>query len=321
MDSFKKRSISDDFFLDLKEGQLKALLEIVLNDNTLCLEFRGNNIVIYYRGGALYTVGKVEEHKYEIWFNGNYDSDRSLDDETNKYNLTISEAVENVGKYKYIMDKYFSRHRKYEREFQQLILRENNYTGEVTDASDYYILDIEYTLNSGDLSARYDMLAIKWPSESGERRSRKNLPLTFIEVKYGDKSIDNDSGIEKHIDDYISLRKKPTIIKAIAEDMSKVFYQKHSLGLITSYSDKQEKLEISIDSSNVEYLLIFANHDPDKTGIMTSLSNSIRKYREKDLNLLNEIKVAKSSEMGYGLFAYKNKEFCYPTICEYVNQI
>lgn len=42
----------------------------------------------------------------------------------------------------------------------------------------------------------------------------------------------------------------------------------------------------------------------------------------KDSQYLEEIKVAKASEMGYGLFAYKNgKEALYPTIEEYVNAL
>ena len=42
----------------------------------------------------------------------------------------------------------------------------------------------------------------------------------------------------------------------------------------------------------------------------------------KDSEYLKEIKVAKASEVGYGLFAYKNgKEPLYPTIEEYVKAL
>ncbi len=322
MKEVNKRNIGSTFFDDLKEGLLKPLLELVRCDNTLCLELRGFNVVIYYRGGALYTIYEKQEHVYEISFNDNYRTDKDIDKESeNKKQLSISQAVEEVGDYKLIMDKYFSKHKKYEREFQQLILRENNYSGAVSDATDYYILDIEYAFNDDDINARYDMLAIRWPSDPQERQKQNDMPLTFIEVKYGDGAISSDkgaAGISKHIEDYVKLRKKPEVIAKMADDMVRVFNQKRSLGLITG-----EKLKDinSIDSDNVEFLFIFANHDPNKSKISTELKQSIRKFQDADLDFLDEIKVAKASEMGYGLFAYKDKTYCYPTIREYIKNI
>ena len=319
MKEVNKRDISQTFFDDLKDGTLKSLLELVKCDDTLCLELRGSNVVIYYRGGALYTVYEKQKHVYEISFNENYQTGKDIDKVSdNKKQLSINQAVEEVGNYKFIMDKYFSKHKKYEREFQQVILRENNYSGAITDATDYYILDIEYAFNDDDINARYDMLAIRWPSESQDRQKQNNMPFTFIEVKYGDGAISSDNGaagISKHIEDYIELRKKPEVIAEIADDMAQVFKKKHKLGLITSYEKKD--LNISIDSDNVEFLFIFANHDPNKSKINTELKQSISKYQ--DSVFLDEIKVAKASEMGYGLFAYKDKKYCYPTIREYMN--
>ena len=320
MKAVNKRDISQSFFDDLKDGSLKPRLELVRNDDTLCLELRGTNVVIYYRGGALYTIYEKQEHVYDISFNENYRTNKDIDKVSeNKKQLSINQSVDEVGNYKLIMDRYFSKHKKYEREFQQLILRENNYSGAVTDATDYYILDIEYAYNDDDINARYDMIAIMWPSESQDRQKQNDMPLTFIEVKYGDGAISSDNGaagISKHIDDYVELRKKPEVIAEIADDMAHVFKKKHSLGLITSYEEKD--LNITIDSDNVEFLFIFANHDPNKSKIGTELKQSIDKYKDKDSKYLDEIKVARASEMGYGLFAYKDKKYCYPTIREYI---
>ena len=320
MKTLNKRDISDSFFTDLKDGSLKPLLELVRCDDTLCLELRGANVVIYYRGGALYTIFEKQEHVYEISFNENYSTDKDIDKTSvNKRLISINQAASEVAEFKLIMDRYFSKHRKYEREFQQLILRENNYSGKVTDATDYYILDIEYAYNDDDINARYDMLAIRWPSLSQDRKNQSNIPLTFIEVKYGDGAISSDNGaagISKHIDDYIALRKKPEIISDIATDMAQVFKKKHTLGLVTSYADKN--LDITIDDNEVEFVFILANHDPDKTKIKSELRFSIEKYQDTDNVYLDEIRVAKSSEMGYGLFAYENGKYSYPTIRKYL---
>ena len=320
MKRVNKRDISQPFFDDLYKGKLNPLLELVRSDDTLCLEFRGSKVVIYYRGGALYTINEKTEHNYDVFFNGDYRTDKDIDNESNnKESITIEEAKDNVGNYKFIMDKYFSKHKKYEREFQQLILRENNYSGAITDATDYYILDIEYVYKDDDINARYDMLAILWPSETSERKKKVNIPLSFIEVKYGDGAVKSDkgaSGISKHIDDYVELRKKPEVIAEIAADMKMVFQKKHKLELITSYKGKD--LDITIDNNNVEFLFIFANHDPDKSLIREELEQSIKNHQEKDSQYLDEIKVVKASEMGYGLFAYKDKKYCYPTIRQYI---
>ena len=130
------------------------------------------------------------------------------------------------------------------------------------------------------------------------------------------KSDKGASGISKHIDDYVELRKKPEVIAEIAADMKMVFQKKHKLELITSYKGKD--LDITIDNNNVEFLFIFANHDPDKSLIREELEQSIKNHQEKDSQYLDEIKVVKASEMGYGLFAYKDKKYCYPTIRQYI---
>lgn len=322
MEGYNKRSITDVFFNDLKKGKLNDILKMVTSDDTLCMELRGNRVVIYYRGGALYTIEEKAEHEYSIWFNDNYCSiNKDINKSVSKHFLSTQETIEDVYKYKYYMDIYFSKHKKFEREFQQLIVRDNNFSGKVTDATDYYILDIEYALKYDEIDARYDMLAVEWPSISGERKNPTNLPFAIIEVKYGDGSLTGPAGIQKHIDDYVALRKNTQLISVMASDMSEVFNQKHELGLITSYKDKRGELNISIDDKNVQYLFIFANHDPDKSEVKKELELAIEKYKDTEYSsILGEIKVAKSSEMGYGLYAYVNNEYCYPTIAEYVAQ-
>ena len=98
MKAVNKRDISQSFFDDLKDGSLKPILELVRNDDTLCLELRGSNVVIYYRGGALYTIYEKQEHVYDISFNENYRTNKDIDKVSeNKKQLSINQSVDEVG--------------------------------------------------------------------------------------------------------------------------------------------------------------------------------------------------------------------------------
>lgn len=71
----KHRRISDEFRDELKTGKLKKLLDYVLEDDSLCLELRGEAVNIYYRGGSLFKI----DDKYNITFDLGYDKDKKLE--------------------------------------------------------------------------------------------------------------------------------------------------------------------------------------------------------------------------------------------------
>lgn len=318
---YQIRALQDSFLYDfLNDGVLSPLLKLVKMDHTLDMELRGDDIVIYYRGGLLYKIKNKSNGNYEITYTKEYI--QNLKVQGSGVINTVADAVNEVAKHKQDMDFYFSQHPKLEREYQQTIVRENNFSGAVSHATDYFILDIEYAFNENsktdNINARFDMLAVKWLSTIVGRKNVRNLPIAFIEVKYGDDAVSGSAGIGKHINDYIAFRSDKNKMKFLAEDMTKVFKQKHKLGLIPVYNDKN--LEITIDPDNVEFIFIFANHDPDKTKVLDEFRAAIDTW--KDSEYLKEIKVAKASEVGYGLFAYKNgKEPLYPTIEEYVKAL
>ena len=51
-----KRSISNQFLENLKNGALHVITDYVRVDPYLDLELRGNCVMIYYRGGKILTV-------------------------------------------------------------------------------------------------------------------------------------------------------------------------------------------------------------------------------------------------------------------------
>ena len=145
----KKRQLSDKFMNDLLNGRLQPLLKEVQEDDTLCLELRGNfndpcqkdeAINIYYRGGSLFKITR-KDYGYEIFFETKYlEKVNGLG--LLSSNPSIEEAVGKIALYKQAMDK--SQKISLEKEFQQLIERVNNgieSNGDISNGTDYFIVD------------------------------------------------------------------------------------------------------------------------------------------------------------------------------------
>ena len=183
------------------------------------------------------------------------------------------------------MDLWFGRHPKDEREFQQLMLRENNF-GNSAKGTDYFICDVEYANHTG----RFDLIAVKWPSTSAHRKNNRNLRLAFIEMKYLDNALTGSAGLCKHIDDINIFLSNSENLENIKQEMKGIFNQKLDLGLINN----QKSIE-SFSDHKPEFILALINHDPD--------SSILRNELEKLPDCPNaEIKVATSNFMGYGLY-------------------
>ena len=275
----------DDVFLKAlrKRGSLYLLLDEVKSDPTLCLELRGKFINIYYRGGSLMKIEQCYNDDFVLSFDKNYFTDENridLPDTTD-----VNAWIEAVPKLKRAMDQYLGKHRNDECEFQQLLLRENNY-GRIAKSTDYYVCDIEYQSENG----RFDLVAVRWPSKPAERRKTEDRRLVFMEMKYGDGALDGPAGIKSHIEDVNRFISDPNRLRNFKKDMVAVFNQKRDLGLLNcaknlaSFSDEQPL-----------FLLVFANHDPEKSKLCSVLGNLPDSPHA-------ELRVATASFMGYGLY-------------------
>ena len=309
----RKRQLSQQFIDDLLTGVLNPLLKEVQEDDTLCMELRGNRIDlvkgdrkiisydneainIYYRGGSLFKITRVNrvDKEYDIFFDVGYCKGQA-NTSVCKTDPDVDYAVENIAIYKHTMDKWFSKNLKMERELQQFIVRENNNTT-ISNSTDYFIIDIEYaTSESNDaieeynkVNGRFDMVAFKWPSL--KRTGKKNKSLALIELKYGDNSYNGSSGVRKHLDDFNDFLNDKKRLAEFCDDMAMVFQQKCKLGLIRGFDDK--KGAIKIDNDNTEAIFIFANHNPKSDilkGVLAPISQA---------NYNFPIKVAHASTMG-----------------------
>lgn len=299
----KEMAISDQFFHDLESGCLKDILEIVHNDTTLIMELRRNAVRIYYRGGALFTITKSDAG-YEAAYNPAYwgIKKKYLDlSET----PSLEECVDQIALYKDQMDYHMTNApRTLEKQCQQRIVLENNILGKGT-TGDYFILAIEYPYKDGEtIDARFDAIALNFPSTQSQRKNRNDLGISIVEIKYYDKAMDGSSGIQKHIDDYLAYIQSQEY-HTMCRDMEKIFYQKCKLGLIPAYTsrlkDEDTYHNITIDDAKVDFVFMFANRDPDSSLAKRELQKAIDKHDE---DATKQIYVATASDVGYVMFRY-----------------
>ena len=299
------RKLNNTFMKDLEKGRLQSLLTVVQKDDTLDLQIRHDCVHIYYRGGRLFEIREVDKGAYKI-----SSSDEAYNKEIKKEDLSYPRTVRtkqdavavsaDVSKLKIVMDRYLSRKKDKtekkksgkEREYQQLIVKENNYTRNITNGTDYYACDIEYEEGEN----RWDILAIKWESDGAKRKNTKDLELAIIEVKYGDNALDGDSGLIDHLRKTNNLLlKESSRIKELAAEMTESFNQKLKLNLIVDC--KHEKIGPLAVTEKLDFIFVLINHDPARR----ALRNALDEIKRENFEKLN-IKFAISNFMGYGLY-------------------
>ncbi len=296
------RGLSSKFMDSLKGGLLKPVLDLVLWDDTLCMEIRCNYINVYYRGGNIMRIEETKNRKYPfiLTFNGRYCNRRTGKSkywDIIKKSSSIEEYLDNIPFIKAEMDYYFHEHPKPEREIQQHISRENNKMTTARD-TDYFIADIEYA-DSGNRSS-FDMLAVKWISTSSDRRINNRLKPAFIEVKLGDGALTGTSGLSGHFRDLYSFLSGKDAMKNICIETENIFNQKSELGLIRGIKNP---LRIRIDcDQKPEFILLMADHKPVKTVFEREAKVFMGTPDYKNLCSLVDIYIAQANYMGYGLY-------------------
>ena len=283
------RSLTPKFRSDLKEGILSPITKAVISDTSLCLELRGEYVDVYYRGGKLAGVrAKPTTGTYSVCFDNNYfKHGKSV--ELPKAHIEVKEDIvrwlDIWPNLKQAIDHHISAEGKEEREVQQRILRDNNFSN-IARSTDFYICDIEYRSEYG----QFDMVAMHWPSTPRDRQNPYNRRLVFIEVKNGDNALTEDAGLHKHIGDINNFVKEHKTLQTFKEDMVNVFNQKLELGLIDCGKDVA-----SFGDDRPRFLLALVNHDPGSSILRRELDTLPESPHV-------ELCIATASFLGYGLY-------------------
>ncbi|EGB13416.1 hypothetical protein DND132_0198 [Pseudodesulfovibrio mercurii] len=300
------RGLERFFIDDLNAGKLVPVLERVKKDHTLDLQIRNNEIHVYYRGGKLVGIApKSSAYSYDVSFDKSYLNDFHLDIPlvppiTNVQ--TANECVAQFQSMKLAMDYNFSKYKKTEREFQQLISRENSYSS-VSNATDYFVVDVEFEKNVGAVTTKFDVMAIKWVSTSGARKLSKGYrpKLAIVEVKYGDSALTGAAGLVDHLEKTCSCLRDQRVAEDIKATILTQFNQKRELGLVLFSKGGNTNEVVALDD-RPEFIFLLANHDPASTTLATELASDAFKTAFAELRQYADIRFAISSFMGYGLF-------------------
>lgn len=299
------RKLSDSFFHSCTAGIHKPFIDRVQRDTLIDFQIRDNFVNLYYRGANLLKL-----------------TDKSADFDVkylNVYNdvlpaplkglsfpiklLTIEDSQLCISLIPYLkesIDFMLADKEKCEREFQQLISRENNYSP-VSSDTDYLICDIEYT-HSDYRELRFDLIAAKWPSIGAVRKTPENMRLAIIEKKYGDGALTGSAGIQKHIADLINLAKGGHV-QILKDEMVEVMKLKASLKLIRkSELDREDRTHrIGFTNEKPQWILLVANHKPESTILKRELQ-AVKSIVDQYDDFPFEILIATANYMGYGLY-------------------
>jgi hypothetical protein len=205
---------------------------------------------------------------------------------------------------KSFMNDFFSDYNKDEREFQQLVARENN-ASSISNESEYFISDIEVSESTS--GARFDMVAIRWPST--QRRSGDNCRLALIEMKYGDGALGGKAGLLKHLQDMEALITNKKSYDSMTEVIANQFNQLDKLELL-KFNKGRSFTGVAIDPKNPEVIFLLANHNPRATGLKEILSSPEIEAYSKSPHF--DLRFFVASFAGYGLHAK-----CMRTLAEF----
>jgi hypothetical protein len=292
------RGLSERFMNDLSkpEGKLHPILERVRKDHTLMLAIRDGYINIYYRGGNIIRISE-QENFYKTFFDvqfakhGQYVAFPEDDIRNRNDAQKLTSCLPNR---KLIMDKYFATKSKTtEREFQQLVARENN-NSSISNESEYFVSDIEVVVPR---LARFDVTAIRWLAK--DRKTGNRCSVALIEMKYGDDSLKGDAGLLKHLEDMHAFVSDREQYADLLLTMELQFNQLDELGLI-NFNKGSSNAKVQLNpNSKPEVIFILANHNPRSSILKRILRDpELEKYAHSKLF---NLRFYVASFAGYGL--------------------
>ena len=259
------------------------------------LAIRDGYVNVYYRGGNILRVTECEGF-YQTYFDVKYVVSGQIVANSEDIIRNQSDGQRLVSYFserKIVMDEYFALKGKAEREFQQLVARENNYSS-ISNESEYFVSDIEVTVPR---LARFDILAIRWLAS--QRKNGGKCRAALIEMKYGDGALGGEAGLLKHLRDMNVFLSDKKHYADLLGTMESQFNQLDELGLL-NFNKGTSNAKVKLDPGHKpEVIFILANHNPRSPKLKKILSNpEIDKYEQEKLF---DLRFYVASFAGYGL--------------------
>ncbi len=262
-------------------------------DETICLDVRHNEVTVYYRGAALFSVRQHQSGYFKVKTHEKYQSFLRPATPLQEQVQTDADCAALVGQIPLLkagVDAKMARSPSREREIQQEVIRCNN-RGTSGRSSDIYFCDQEYAVGG----MRADLVGVLWPSDAS-RRSDLGHRLVWAELKQGDGAISGAAGIQKHLADLDLLLGDPHKLAGIATEMAQVFNLKQRLGLINCGKPLDPAHAFTVKEKPL-VLLLLVDHDPAKSGLGAELQRASMKHAD--------LRIPRASTMGYSLFEHE----------------
>ncbi|MFC1744441.1 hypothetical protein ACFL35_10645 [Candidatus Riflebacteria bacterium] len=250
------RILSENFTKNLVKGIFSPILKRVKLDNDLDLQIREGYINIYFKGNSLLKLkenGAIDIHKK---FKKNIpDFPTYLKNATECNNFVknlLPKIKENIITTKASKDTL-------EIEYEQLLIRANNYTEKVN--AEYYIVDRQFAEKGQKRKNQMDLTGIF--SNRNKRRASTLTVTPFIgEVKYSlNKDIsDIDAQIKKYYEQIVNNS------ALFFEQLEYLLHQKSKLGLFNVSDGLLKKFKTAkVDDriENLKIVIILIDYNPN----------------------------------------------------------
>ncbi len=263
------RELSKNFIKALTKGNLAPLLERVKLDTDLDLEIREGYINIYFKGNNLLKLNENFSFKIDKKFTEGITIPPSAFSTKDICRYFVEKAFPLI-KEKIISTKTATQ--TLEIEYEQLLIRTNNYTRNVN--SEYFIVDRHYAKAGEKIKYFIDLFGV---FSDRKKRIRSNIVVApfLAEVKY---SLNPDiRNIYHQIEKYYRQISKD--YGHFINQVEVLLHQKSKLGLIeASYGliKKFKSATVDKDIKNLRILIVLIDYNPNSTMFSKDVINKIK---------------------------------------------
>jgi len=225
----------------------------VKKDEDLNFEIRDGYINIYYKGYSLLKLTEVSTFsRYKAVIDAKFL--KGIDISLDFTESTVPDFVKNIPRIKENISSH--RKRSLELEYEQMIIRANNYTGR--NNTEYFIVDRQYT----DKEGRFDLSGFYWKTKG--RKKYQEVPVCIMEIKFALNSDIRD--VHNQLERYYEVVKKDPA--GIADEMEDIFKKKLELRLYDQPSNRLEAMKTLKFSNKLEdyqFVLILIDYNQNST--------------------------------------------------------
>ena len=157
------------------------------------------------------------------------------------------------------------------------------YENNKNQSSDWYCFDIEYRQSTliqkeePKFTGRFDILAI----------NKKNYEIAIIEVKYGSKALGGESGIVKHLKDFITFNSSISCKTNLKKEIPQILSNLESLGIYVPSSLTKGSNGISFGKIQYNFICLYEKKNTKGTVGAYLFNEKRERWETKEISSRN----------------------------------